>query len=187
MGGSRHGWGLLQEQTDDLTLASTPKRAHAHAMDSSNLRLFHPATPAYSLDPSSPYDFRLHPFYLVPYPLSTHLLDNDSTPHDSFLGKRLFDMSTQSLDFFGTSPRKKNVHDLTHQTPIFAIRSKTLVYRPSTFYTWPATSVTQTSILVYRPSTSFFRPTTHVIRTPVQRLMTLLPKTSRPPRLTMPL
>ncbi len=52
---------------------------------------------------------------------------------------------------------KKSVHELTHQTPIFAIRSKIRVYRPSIFFT---------------------RPTIHVIRPSIQRLMTLLLSTS---------
>ncbi len=69
-----------------LILGSTPKRANAHAMDSSDLRLFHPSTPTYSLDPSSPYGFPLHTIYLIPYRPSTSLFGKDSTPHDSFLG-----------------------------------------------------------------------------------------------------
>ncbi len=62
------------------------QREHSHTMDSSTLRLFHPSTPTYSLDPSSPYDFRLHPLYLTAYRPLTHLLGNNSTSEESFLG-----------------------------------------------------------------------------------------------------
>ncbi len=155
-------------------------------MDSSYLCLFRPSRPTYSLDLFSPYDFKPHPLYLIPYRPLTHLLGNDSTPHDSFLVKRLFDVSTQLLDFFGTSPRKKKFHDLTHKLPPSQYDPRLSSISHSTFFTRSTTHVTRDPILVYRPLISFTRPTTHVIRPSVKRLMTLLPTTSGPPRLTIP-